>query len=92
MCKGSLFLLCPHEDSILSLSIGQSEVWDGCIQGDSNRLEQAQLHAASASIITGLPIFASEYYEMGLETFAEWREKKKLTSMYRIVHKRHQLI
>ena len=73
MCLGSLiFLLCPNEDSILSLSICLSEVWDGCIQGNSDRLEQIQLHAAE--IITGLPIFASLSslcYETVLETPVE---------------------
>ena len=34
-----------------------SEVWDGCLINDTNRLEQVQLNAAR--IVTGFPIFAS---------------------------------
>lgn len=78
-------LYCSYIRSLLEYA---SEVWDGCTQGDSDRLEKVQLHAAR--IITGLPVFASLnslYYETGWETLAERREKKKLTLIYRIVHK-----
>ena len=82
--KGALNkLYCSYFRSVLEYA---SEVWDGCNQGDSDRLEQVQLHAAR--IITGLPVFASLnslYYETGWESLAERREKKKLTLMYRIV-------
>ena len=77
-------LYCSYIRSVLEYA---SEVWDGCSQGDSDRLEQVQLQAAR--IITGLPVFASLnslYYETGWESLAERREKKKLTLMYRIVH------
>ena len=64
-----------------------SEVWDGCNQIDSNRLEQVQLNAAR--IVTGLPIFASLnslYFETGWETLSERRKNKKLSLMYKIVN------
>ena len=72
-------LYCSYIRSVLEYA---SEVWDGCNQGDSDRLEQVQLHAALR--ITGLPVFASLnplYYETGWESLAERREKKKLTLM-----------
>lgn len=77
-------LYCSYIRSLLEYA---SEVWDGCNQGDSDRLEHVQLHAAR--IVTGLPIFASLnslYFETGWETLAERRRKKKLTLMYRIVN------
>ena len=83
----SVILSSNNKWSIRSVLEYASEVWDGCIQGDSDRLEQVQLHAAR--IITGLHVFAplnSLYYETGWESLAERREKKKLTLMYRIVH------
>ena len=64
-----------------------SEVWDGCNQAESRRLEQVQLNAAR--IVTGLPIFASLnslYYETGWDTLAERRKYKKLNLMYKIVN------
>ena len=64
-----------------------SEVWDGCNQEESRRLEQVQSNAAR--IVTGLPIFASLnslYYETGLDTLAERRKYKKLNLMYTIVN------
>ncbi|MEW8548488.1 MAG: reverse transcriptase family protein [Candidatus Thiodiazotropha sp.] len=64
-----------------------SEVWDGCSQIDSDRLEQVQLNAAR--IVTGLPMFASLnslYLETGWETLSERRKIKKLSLMYKIVN------
>ena len=64
-----------------------SEVWNGCNQIDSDRLEQVQLNAAR--IVTGLPIFASLnslYFETGWETLSERRKNKKLSLMYKIVN------
>ena len=54
-----------------------SEVWDGCLVNDTNRLEQKELNAAR--IVTGLPIFASLrslYYETGWENLADRRQMK----------------
>ena len=53
-----------------------SEVWDGCNQADSTRLEQVQLNAAR--IVTGLPIFASQnslYYEKRYK-YAKTRKRR----------------
>ena len=64
-----------------------SEVWGGCNQAESSRLEQVQLN--TARIVTGLPIFASLnslYYETGWDTLAERQKYKKLNLMYKIVN------
>ena len=77
-------LYCAYIRPLLEYA---SEVWDGCNQNDSNRLEKLQLNAAR--IVTGLPIFASAnslYTEIGWETLAERRKKKKLTLMYKIIN------
>ena len=61
-----------------------SEVWDGCNQIDSDRLEQVQLNAAR--IVTGLPIFASLnslYFETGCKTLSERQKNKKLSLLYK---------
>ena len=47
-------LYCTYIRPLLEYA---SEVWDGCSQTDSNKLEQVQLNAAR--IVTGLPVFAS---------------------------------
>jgi hypothetical protein len=47
------------------------EVWDNCGVGNSNKLDHLQLEAAS--IVTGIPIFASSiliYKELGWESLA----------------------
>ena len=67
-------LYCAYIRPLLEYA---SEVWDGCKQNDSNRLEKLQLNAAR--IVTGLPIFASAnslYTETGWETLAERRKIK----------------
>ena len=67
-------LYCAYIRPLLEYA---SEVWDGCNQNDSNRLEKLQLNAAR--IVTGLPIFASAnslYTETRWETLAERRKIK----------------
>ena len=57
-----------------------SEVWDGCNQIDSDRLELEQVQLNAARIVTTLPIFASLnslYFEMGWETLSGRRKNKK---------------
>ena len=64
-----------------------SEVWDGCSQTDSDRLEQVQLNAAR--IVTGLPVFASLnslYHESGWETLSHRRNNKTLSLTYKIIN------
>ena len=51
------------------------EVWDNCLVGNSNKLDQLQLRLL---IVTGLPIFASSiliYKESGCESLAERKGK-----------------
>lgn len=62
-----------------------SEVWDNIGVGYVNKLEQLQLQAAR--IVTGLPIFTSSriiYEELGWETLAERRERRKIQMFYNI--------
>jgi hypothetical protein len=64
-----------------------SEVWDNCGQINSDRLEKVQLEAAS--IVTGLPSFASInsiYIETGREKLITRREVRKLVLFYKIVN------
>ena len=64
-----------------------SEVWDNCGQTNSDRLEKVQLQAAS--IVTGLPSFASInsiYIETGWEKLITRREVRKLVLFYKIVN------
>ena len=78
-------LYCTYIRPLLEYA---SEVWDGCTQTDTNRLEQVQLNAAR--IVTGLPIFASLnslYAETGWETLSKRRINKKLSLMYKIVNR-----
>lgn len=59
------------------------EVWDNCGSWYSNKLERQQLEAAR--IITGLPIFTKTvflYQELGWETLAIRRQKRKLQLFY----------
>ena len=83
--KQSLNILyCTYIRSLLEYA---SEVWDGCSETDSNRLEQVQLNAAR--IVTGLPIFASlnsVYHETGWEALSQRRINKKLSLMYKIIN------
>ena len=61
------------------------EVWDNCGVGNSNKLDHLQLEAAR--IVTGLPIFASSiliYKELGWESLAERRKRRKLQMFYNI--------
>ena len=61
------------------------EVWDNCGVGNSNKLDHLQLEAAR--IVTGLPIFASSiliYKELGCESLAERRKRRKLQMFYNI--------
>lgn len=63
------------------------EVWDNMGVGYCKKLEQLQLEAAR--IVTGLPIFTSNriiYDEIGWETLAERRERRKLQLFYNIQH------
>jgi hypothetical protein len=61
------------------------EVWDNCGVGNSSKLDQLQLEAAR--IVTGLPICASSiliYKELGWESLAERRKRRKLQMFYDI--------
>ena len=56
------------------------DLWDGCFEYDSEKIEKIQLEAAR--IVTGLTKFASLealYFETGCETLAERRRQRKLT-------------
>ena len=64
-----------------------SIVWDGCTQGDENRLEGVQLTAAR--VVTGAMKTTPTvklYEETGWEPLSKRREKSKLIQMYKIVH------
>lgn len=64
------------------------EVWDGCFQRDSDKLENIQLEAAR--IVTGLTKFSSKdslYFETGWESLADRRKKQKLTVFYKMHNK-----
>ena len=61
------------------------EVWYNCGVGNSNKLHH--LHLEAARIVTGLPIFASSiliYKELGWESLAERRKRRKLQMFYNI--------
>ncbi|KAK3087639.1 hypothetical protein FSP39_008683 [Pinctada imbricata] len=61
------------------------ELWDGCNDYESIKLEQIQYHAAR--IVTGLPLYASKeslLRETGWETLQVRREKRKLSLFYKI--------
>ena len=61
------------------------EVWDGCLKGDVEKLENVQLNAAR--IVTGLPIFTSKellYFETGWEKLKDRRDRRKLTLFHKI--------
>lgn len=65
-----------------------SEVWDGCTEKYSDKLEKMQLEAAR--IITGLTSYApleALYFESGLEKLCTRRTQKKLRLMYKITNK-----
>ena len=77
-------MYCTHIRPLLEYG---SEVWDGCSNNGTNRLEQIQLNAAR--IVTGLPSFASLrslYFETGWEYLEDRRQIRKLTLMYKIVN------
>ena len=62
------------------------ELWDNCGFGNSQKLEQLQLEAAS--IVTGLPIFTKTeivYIETGWELLSVRRKKRKLQLIYNIL-------
>ena len=64
------------------------EVWDGCYERETEKLEKNQLEAAR--IVTGLTKFASKealYFETGWETLSERRKVRKLMIFYRM-HKK----
>jgi hypothetical protein len=61
------------------------EAWDNCGVRNYNKLDQLQLEAAG--IVTGLPIFASSiliYKELGWESLAKRRKRRKLQMFYNI--------
>jgi hypothetical protein len=63
------------------------EVWDGCTDEDSNKLERLQLQAAR--IVTGLPTYTSKihlYFETGWETLKERRKKRKMSQFYKLFY------
>ena len=62
-----------------------SDVWDGCSQGDIDKIEKVQLEAAR--VVTGLTILSSRislYLETGWEPLINRRRKSKLVTMYKI--------
>lgn len=64
-----------------------SEVWSGCSNYDSDKLEKLQLVAAR--IVTGLTSIASRdslYQETGWESLLDRRKEKLKTTMYKINH------
>ena len=64
-----------------------SEIWDNCGDVNSQKLERLQLEAAR--IVSGLPIFTKSetiYNELGWESLAERRTRKKLQLFYNIIH------
>ena len=65
-----------------------SEVWDNCGVVNGNKLEQLQLE--TPRIITGLPVFTNSelvYKELGWETLADRRQRRKLQMFYNIQNK-----
>ena len=61
------------------------ELWDGCTEADSDKLEKIQYQAAR--IVTGLPLFASIdslLSETGWESLKSRRERRKLSLFYKI--------
>ena len=63
------------------------EVWDNCGVLNANKLEKLQLEAAR--IITGLPVFTNTeliYKELGWETLANRRQRRKLQLFFNIQH------
>jgi hypothetical protein len=59
--------------------------WDNCGVGNSNKLDQLQLEAAR--IVTGISIFANSiliYKELGWESLAKRRKRRKLQMFYNI--------
>ncbi len=61
------------------------ELWDGCTNEDSDKLERLQLQAAK--IVTGLPTYTAKinlYFETGWESLKERRRKRKLSQFYKI--------
>ena len=64
------------------------ELWDGCSQQDSDKLEKLQLEAGR--IVTGLPIFSSResiYFETGWELLSDRRRYRRLNMFY-LIHNR----
>ena len=63
------------------------ELWDGCSNQNSEKLEKVQLEAAR--VVTGLPSFASKdalYFETGWEKLKIRRERRKLCLLYKIIN------
>ena len=78
-------ILKLYRTFILPILEYASEVWDGCTEYESNRLENLQLEVAR--IACGLPLFCSKenlYKESGLEPLASRRKRKKLVTFYKI--------
>ncbi|PJE78142.1 hypothetical protein CI610_02927 [invertebrate metagenome] len=78
-------LLRIYKSFILPVLEYACEVWDGCSQADSEKLERAQLEAAR--IITGLPSYTRKeflYFETELELLSDRRAKRNLQLLYKI--------
>jgi hypothetical protein len=61
------------------------EAWDNCGVRNYNKLDQLQLEAAG--IVTGLPIFVISiliYKELGWESLAKRRKRRRLQMFYNI--------
>ena len=64
------------------------DMWDGCFEYDTEKIEKIQLKAAR--IVTGLTKFSSLevlYFEIGWEILAERRRQRKLTTFYKMHNK-----
>lgn len=61
------------------------ELWSGCSQDDSDKLDKLQMEAGR--IVTGLPLFASKesiYFETGWEELSDRRRSRRLNLFYLI--------
>ena len=64
-----------------------SEVWNGCTERDSDRLEKVQLTAAR--VVTVMPLYSSRqslYIDTGWELLSTRRKNKRLCLMYKNIN------
>ena len=63
------------------------ELWDGCTQDDTNKIERVQHE--TARIVTGLPKYENVdflYFESFREILQSRRKRRKLSLFYKIHH------